>query len=74
MAIGAQFLAKLKLGSSRALVIYTVRHCHCLAGKHFKIGAEFSGLKNPRDDFDAAELLESVLSSPAPAAADSNPS
>ena len=74
MAIGEQFLAKLKLGSSRALVIYTVRHCLCVEGRYFKIGAEFSGLKNARDDYDTSELLQSVLSSPAPAEADSNPS
>jgi hypothetical protein len=50
MAVGSQFLAKVKLKKA-SLLIYSVRFCAPGQGVDFHIGAEFSG-------FVADELLE----------------
>ena len=43
MACGEQFLAKLLLGGSVALLLYTVRHCRRQESGLYKIGANLKG-------------------------------
>ena len=60
MEVGEQFLAELSLDGVR-LALYTVRHCNRAAdARHYKIGAEFSGLVG-RSGRDAMAILETLL-------------
>jgi PilZ domain-containing protein len=61
MIVGEEFVAKLKLKNSMALVIYQVRHCDPLNKSYFKIGAEFRGVVGASSDVDPEQILATIL-------------
>src|SRR5687768_2862601 len=61
MAVGAQFLVKLRVGGSVRMLLYTVRNCAPADRARHRIGARFSGLAATELNEDPAEVLRALL-------------
>ena len=63
MPIGSQFLAKLRVGESLKMLLYTVQNCREAGAKNYRIGARFSGYSAEQSQDNPEEILAALLKS-----------
>ena len=61
MAVGQQFLVKLRLPSGVRLLLYTVHNCSAWEKSRYRVGARFSGFAAQEMDEDLQKVLEALV-------------